>query len=860
MRPLSRFRILFFLSLASGAGIAFASAQTTPAVAKVEQSEEAYRAERMDQIRKAIDAADIFAMNGDYAKAEDRYLYVIKNVDRNSPIGQSAYNRAVVSIAQVNMLEGQEAEKKGDFDGAILFYKKALAADPSNEKAVRRALARLDDAKQHDKIVRRDPEKSEKNPVITPEFKQQVADVQRLLFEGDRFFETGQYAEADVRYRNVLTIDPYNKAAQQKIERLEKYRYHAAETARDATRKEAMYQVDARWTEREIAESKASAQDPVSVSDTNIVRIQKKLNEIIIDNVSFNNTPVDDAFRLLAEKVRAADPDKQGLNFVLKLQPTVASASRGGDAGAPAKKGAAPAPAPAAAAPTPVTFTLNNSSLAEVLRLLTQLAHMRWKIDEYAINVYPEKDAPDVMSTRTFVVPTGFFQARSTGAGAPASGTGGSDASKVSFDVKQQLIDQGVDFPAGATATFLAESSRLIVSNTSEQIDLIDALIQAQSKEETPMVEIETKFAEFTDDAMRELSFNWATSFQGPTSALALNQGLSGVGVTPTTLTSSSNNSLHKNEPGVLAQTALRGHNDMSGSTLDSLLAANGGNAASQTNSGASLLLGGTIQGQGVALLVNMIDQLKGVDLLLAPKVTTKNGSKARVEVTREMTYPTRVEKPSYSSTGLAWDQSEGTAQVIVVTPPALSEFKTPKADLGADVGIQMEIKPTAYPNRLIDLEITKLTVVDFEGFVNYGSTINQGDSLTSNIDILSTYKIPKPVFNSRSLTTQLQVLDGETIALGGLIREETEKINDSVPVLGDIPVVGRLFQSKVDRKIKKNLIVFVTARIVRSTGKPKYAETIVAAPVPAPAQTQTMTMNAAATPAATPVSATATP
>ncbi|HEY8966962.1 MAG TPA: hypothetical protein VIM58_10985, partial [Candidatus Methylacidiphilales bacterium] len=508
-----------------------------------------------------------------------------------------------------------------------------------------------------------------------------------------------------------------------------------------------------------------------------------------------------------------------------------------------------PPPAPASSAPSPVTFTLSNSPLSEVLRLLTQLAHLRYKVDEYAINVYPEKEASDVMVTRTFVVPTGFFQARSTGSS--TTGTGGGDVSKVSFDVKKDLSDQGVDFPAGATATFLADSSRLIVSNTAEQIDLIDALIQAQSKEETPMVEIETKFAEFTDDSMRELSFNWDTTIRNSTSTL--NEGLasSAFGGSATTLTPGVASTLNpsfggaKGAPGIVTQTALRGHNDLNGNTIDSLLAAYSGNSTSQSNSVASLFLGGTIGNQGVGLLVNMIDQMKGVDLLLAPKITTKNGSKARVDVTREMTYPTRVEKPSYSSTASVWDQEFLTfgSQVIVITPPALSEFKTPKADLGADVGIQMEVTPTAYPNRLIDIDITKLSVVDFEGFVNYGSTISQGDSNAPIIDTLSTYVIPKPVFNSRSLTTKLQVLDGETIALGGLISESTQKIDDRVPVLGDIPVLGRLFQSKIDKKTKKNLIVFVTARIVRSTGRPKFTDTIAANPVPA-----------AATGAATPV------
>jgi len=64
------------------------------------------------------------------------------------------------------------------------------------------------------------------------------------------------------------------------------------------------------------------------------------------------------------------------------------------------------------------------------------------------------------------------------------------------------------------------------------------------------------------------------------------------------------------------------------------------------------------------------------------------------------------------------------------------------------------------------------------------------------------------------------------------LVREDTQVINDKVPVLGDLPMVGRLFQSKVDQKTKRNLIIFITARIIRSTGKPKYTPLDTVAPV----------------------------
>jgi general secretion pathway protein D len=80
---------------------------------------------------------------------------------------------------------------------------------------------------------------------------------------------------------------------------------------------------------------------------------------------------------------------------------------------------------------------------------------------------------------------------------------------------------------------------------------------------------------------------------------------------------------------------------------------------------------------------------------------------------------------------------------------------------------------------------------------------------------------INQPIFSVRKVTTDVSIWDGQTVALGGLIREDVQKVNDKVPVLGDIPYAGTLFRSEVDQKIKQNLIVFVTARLMDAAGQP---------------------------------------
>jgi general secretion pathway protein D len=144
---------------------------------------------------------------------------------------------------------------------------------------------------------------------------------------------------------------------------------------------------------------------------------------------------------------------------------------------------------------------------------------------------------------------------------------------------------------------------------------------------------------------------------------------------------------------------------------------------------------------------------------------------------------------------------------------------------------VTLEVEPqVGADNYTIDLTLSP-EVVEFDGFVNYGSPIigpryDPATILAGNPSGISTFVITpnvmnQPIFSVRKVTTSVSIWDGQTVALGGLIREDVQKVNDKVPILGDIPLAGRLFRSNVDQKIKKNLIVFVTARLMNAEGQP---------------------------------------
>jgi Flp pilus assembly secretin CpaC len=77
----------------------------------------------------------------------------------------------------------------------------------------------------------------------------------------------------------------------------------------------------------------------------------------------------------------------------------------------------------------------------------------------------------------------------------------------------------------------------------------------------------------------------------------------------------------------------------------------------------------------------------------------------------------------------------------------------------------------------------------------------------------------PLPHFRVRQVVTSAIVWDGQTVMLGGLIAEKVQKLKDKIPVLGDLPLFGRLFRSEAAASVKRNLIIFVTPTIIDPAG-----------------------------------------
>ena len=205
--------------------------------------------------------------------------------------------------------------------------------------------------------------------------------------------------------------------------------------------------------------------------------------------------------------------------------------------------------------------------------------------------------------------------------------------------------------------------------------------------------------------------------------------------------------------------------------------------------------------------ILRAIEQRSDSDLMSTPKVTVLSGRKAEIVVAQELRYPEsfrdgRAEVGSKNSDA----SSAGTAIIAGV----------PENFVTRNVGVEMSVVPLVESNDRIHLSLEPC-VTELEGFVPYGGSniITYGTKVQSYD---SGYY--QPVFSTRRIKTEVSLANGATLVMGGLTREEVKETKDKVPVLGSIPLLGKLFTSKGQTSQKRNLLIFVTANLLNEDGK----------------------------------------
>ncbi len=860
MTPRSRFLLLLLPAAVAALQIlASPGSQAQSAAERAAEREIARREAALPRGNEALARGKISMTARNYAQAHEDFRVAVTYLP-DAVVSGKEHEEAVagfcesgIKLAEILVQEGKYAEAEG-------MCRELLSDryDPNCGEAMQ-LLAKLQQPGQI-------------NRTMGPKFINKVEEVRRLLTDADGYYNSGRYDLAFKKYEQILALDPYNTAARRGQEKINNQKNRYGEEAYNETRSRAVWQVQQGWENpvRKYGETTAPGVEAFARDATGTARISNKLATIIIPKIEFRDASIREALDFLRQQAAANDPaldGRKGVDIVLRInslpsrapEPVPAAlaplpgAETADENGTPVAAVSAPIAevAPSVPAVSPgdarITITLNDIPLGEALRYVTSQAGLKVKVEPYAVSVIPVNEQSNDMFTKEYRVPPGFITtsvnlgasssalntAPAPGLGAAPAGTGRDTQESTGGrqlvgreTAKDYLAAQGVAFPPGASANFLPQSSRLIVRNTQDNLDLIDALVEQASESIPKQVEIEAKFVEITQSNLKELGFDWLLGqFNIGNERLFGGGGTSGTGPAVT------NANFPFAPPGgdpvgqfPVTSGNRSGRNAISASAIDALLAGvTGGTSLAPGIFG----LSGVFTDPQFQVVVRALNQKKGVDLLSAPRVTTKSGQRALIEIVREFRYPTQFSEPKIPDIRSGSAGSGISVSLPIVGPSTPSAFET------RNTGVTLEVEPVVGPDGVsIDLNLVP-QVVEFEGFINYGSpirTINPSllggllglpSSLVGNQSITLTENvINQPIFSSRKVTTSVSVWDGQTVVLGGLMREDVQKTEDRTPIIGDIPVVGRLFRTNTEQRLKRNLIIFVTARLVNPGGQ----------------------------------------
>jgi general secretion pathway protein D len=742
---------------------------------------------RVETARESIALGEALMEKEDHEGAAQQFQSAL-NLLPDAPMTSAIREEAQAKYGEAAVLVAEERARNGRYEEARALLEEVLS-QPGPKDSARRLLQQLEDPERHE-------------PALSPEHVKNVAQVEDLLQKAYSYYNLGDYDTSVRTFQDALQVDKYNSAARRGMERAEQRRAEYFDAARDQQRSKMLNAVNAGW-EDQVPLVVASSMTDVYTGGPDASRYYtEKMQKIIFPVVQFQGASIDEAIEFIRIKSRdydtfETDPTKRGVNLILKAGTTASTAQ--------------------------ISLDVKDVPMVEALRYITELAGMKYKIEPYAVVVVPLSDVSTEQYTRTFKVPPSFLslgQNNPPTADLPADPFAGGNSASAAATLKAKptaleiLKNNGIAFPDGSSATFIAATSQLIVRNTQPNLDQLEAFVEGLAKAVPQQINISTKFVEVSQKNTDELGFDWLLG-QFDIGGRTFASGGS---------TASSSTDYSFTESG----TAVGGYSVTSGNrsggsaiAADSIDGLISGQNQSASAAPGIFTVAGVFTDPQFQVTIRALSQKKGVDLMSAPSITTRSGQRATIEVVREFIYPTEFDPPqipqNFGATSTTSTTGTSATSSFPVTPT------TPTAFEMRPVGVRMEVDPVIGPDGYtIDLNLAP-EVTEFEGFINYGSPINTSstDALGNPTTVtLTENKIEQPIFSTRKVTTAVTVWDGQTVAMGGLIREDVQDVEDKVPILGDLPLIGRLFQSKAEDHFKRNLMIFVTARLIDPSGE----------------------------------------
>ena len=177
---------------------------------------------------------------------------------------------------------------------------------------------------------------------------------------------------------------------------------------------------------------------------------------------------------------------------------------------------------------------------------------------------------------------------------------------------------------------------------------------------------------------------------------------------------------------------------------------------------------------QQMALSLRLLNEDSDAEFLANPRIVAANNQKATIKITRNQPVPQLNFNEQTAQAVFGGFQDKEFGNTLTVTP-----------SINKDQFVSMMVQPEI-SNKVGD------------------STFTFGGATVAS-----------PIIDKRTFDSNVLIKSGDTLAIGGLLQDEITKGSSKVPLLGDIPLFGKLFQEKLNSRTKRNLLVFVTPNII---------------------------------------------
>ncbi len=654
---------------------------------------------------------------------------------------------------------------------------------------------------------------------VNPQYQSNTEKTAQLLREARVLYKAGRYEDAVSRIEDIYLIDPYHREAIQLMNNVYRKMYAAGLERRKADMQGVLSASIWQWVEPVFPVSIQAGPKTTERKDSTAQGTLAKLERIVFPRIEFENMNVRAVLSYLNDRSKLYDPDKEGVSIMFTFDNVTAE-----------KLGT-------------VTMNLSRIPLSEVLRYVCKDTGLKYRVDASGVTVGPNVDE---MRTQYFQVrgdlissisgddgtdagaeggmtarpPVDGMSGGRAGAGAGGGGGGDGEASKTFLDreavvrapsatelgLMRYFEERGVPFGEGSSITYNKRAGKLSVRNTAENLRRFDELLRQLDGIQNPLVMVEIKGIEISESNMQELGFEWAMD------------------VVSKNMDSTGQNLAGGADSGwAFGQGANRMANQRGGTANNTLWDINTA-LVNNLNIFPNIFGKQSIFGSDVPfnlyLTVNALSQNSRTETLAAPKVLTTSGIKASVQMVKSYWFPTSWE--TYEI-----DDDDNGVTIKIPTP----EFK--EYD---DIGISFDVTPVVNPdNYTITLDVNPV-VRNFLGKDEYPIYVvgeisrfvptrdPQGVFTGYALEISEEtmiFNVWMPIISSRRLKVNVTVYDGETIVLGGMIDSATNKRTDKWPILGDLPFIGRFFQTQAEDTTRNNLLLFVTTRLVNNDGIP---------------------------------------